>query len=585
MTKQRILLGVDIPSFINVMRRTFDAPHVHIRELIQNSLEATFQAVRFGAEPGPIRIDTDDDSKTVSVRDEGIGMTREELATNLTYVFSSGWPTTPGETLGIGQFGFGFFSVFLVADEVIVISRSRRTPDLAHRWHLSLNDPDPAVTVDDVTDPLPAPGTSVRIRLRDAESFGTDTDFIAGQLTDHYLYMLFPIQINSIPASIPTVKGWSDRAALTPVDPETYSWLGERWKWRSAPLYVEPSGIGNGGWVAIAPKYETVPGVDVYRKGIRVVEQELIPYPLNFFICGLVDLDNINLKPDRETVLKDEYYRRLTVALERRTKQLLLELVEKRPFTAKRIFAAHRHALVLAMLQHDDLRLRLGLALPVPLFFPDSERDDGEITLEECIQASENRTLYWTDRRGADDLFADRIRHLGRRPVYLEDADLRKLVEKLCKENEVAYVHLATAYLTEMQDRAVVKPELREIFLSVVDSTWDVLCAEDIDARLPVKVVSLAGVSTGKQGFRRRSEKRPAKKTIVVVNVRNQLIADFAGAVGVVDGPSLRKFAHIMIGLAKISGDSDGRAHDFQAVNKEVLTLLHSLMLPGTDPG
>src|SRR5215472_626692 len=97
-------VGIDIPSFISVMRRTFNSDHVHIRELTQNALEATFQATRHGFAGNPINTTADEERYLLSVTDEGIGMTRDELQRNLSQVFLSGWPKEPGGTLGIGQF-------------------------------------------------------------------------------------------------------------------------------------------------------------------------------------------------------------------------------------------------------------------------------------------------------------------------------------------------------------------------------------------------------------------------------------------------------------------------------------------------
>ena len=580
MTSQKVLLGVDVASFVNVMRRSFDAPHVHIRELVQNALEATFQAVRLGAEPGPIRISTNIDSGTLSLSDNGIGMTRDELATSLTHVFSSGWPTQPGDTLGIGQFGFGFFSVFLVANEVVVTTRARQSPGLAHRWRLSLDDPEPIVSIDRVTGHLPDLGTTVTLRLMTAESYGTDADFISEQLIEHYLYLPFPVIIDSIPIGIPTTQGWRNRTVNAPVDPEIASWLRERWKWRSAPMDVSPARVGNGGWLAIAPKHETVPKVEIYRRGIKVAEQELIPYPLNFFMCGLIDIDNITVKPDRETLLRDAQYHSLKTSLEARVKQLLLDLARTSSFKARKIFATHRHPFVSSMLKHEDLRKGLGLLIPLPLFFSGYLGEEEDITLQECIDASESKGIYWAHERGTDDLFADRSRHLGRHPVYLDDPDLRELVETICNEHGIEFTHVASAYLAEMQSRAEARPELRDIFLSVLEPDWDVLLAEDVDARLPVKTMNLSTLPP-RRSFRPKKRDAYNSHHVAIVNLRNRLIVDFNGAVvgGIADRESLQQFARIMIGMARISGDNQRRAQDFESVNREVLTLLHGLIV------
>jgi molecular chaperone HtpG len=121
-------LSVDLASFIPVMRSLFQSEHVYIRELIQNALEAMNQTASGTVTPSAIRISTDMRRRLLEISDAGIGMTRQQMENDLTRIFSTGWPKLDGSSLGIGQFGFGFFSSFLAAQQVDVVSRSRRTP-------------------------------------------------------------------------------------------------------------------------------------------------------------------------------------------------------------------------------------------------------------------------------------------------------------------------------------------------------------------------------------------------------------------------------------------------------------------------
>jgi len=116
-----------------------------------------------------IRIEFDSDAKTLTLTDKGIGMTREDLVQNLGTVAKSG-TTQFVEALAsgadislIGQFGVGFYSVFLVADKVEVTSK--HNDDDQHIW-TSTADSTFTVAPDPAGNTL-GRGTSIKLFLKD----------------------------------------------------------------------------------------------------------------------------------------------------------------------------------------------------------------------------------------------------------------------------------------------------------------------------------------------------------------------------------------------------------------------------------
>jgi molecular chaperone HtpG len=121
---------------------------IFLRELISNASDAIdklrFQAVSDGqagsVEDGLIRIDFDQEARTLTISDNGIGMTRDEVIANLGTIARSGTAEFLSQLTGdqkqdsalIGQFGVGFYSAFIVADEVEVVTRAADGP--ATRW-------------------------------------------------------------------------------------------------------------------------------------------------------------------------------------------------------------------------------------------------------------------------------------------------------------------------------------------------------------------------------------------------------------------------------------------------------------------
>lgn len=118
---------------------------IFLRELISNASDAA-DKLRFEALSKPelyeedsdlkVQIDVDPKKKTISISDNGIGMTRDEVITNLGTIAKSGTAQFLQSLTGdqkkdsqlIGQFGVGFYSAFIVADEVEVLTRKAGTP-------------------------------------------------------------------------------------------------------------------------------------------------------------------------------------------------------------------------------------------------------------------------------------------------------------------------------------------------------------------------------------------------------------------------------------------------------------------------
>jgi molecular chaperone HtpG len=162
-----------------VINSLYSHPDIFLRELISNSSDA-LDKLRFemltspdlGSDRKP-RIDIlpDKDNRTLIVRDNGIGMTGDEMAKELGTIASSG---TRGflEEMGelnaektpelIGQFGVGFYSTFMVADKVEVLSRRTGSDEPGQKWTSTGHDTFTLIEEDDIPE-----GTSVILHLKD----------------------------------------------------------------------------------------------------------------------------------------------------------------------------------------------------------------------------------------------------------------------------------------------------------------------------------------------------------------------------------------------------------------------------------
>jgi len=144
-----------------------------------------------------IRIDYDNDAKTVSITDTGIGMTKAELIKNLGTVAKSG-TTAFLEAMGkgdnmslIGQFGVGFYSAFLVANKVVVTSKSN--DDEQHVW-TSTADAKFFVVKDPRGDTLKR-GTRVTLHLKDDAIEYVEQDKIKNLVKKYSEFINYPIKL------------------------------------------------------------------------------------------------------------------------------------------------------------------------------------------------------------------------------------------------------------------------------------------------------------------------------------------------------------------------------------------------------
>ena len=189
-----------------IINSLYTKKEVFIREIISNASDA-LDKMRFISLQNPeylgnnpqleIMIDFDFDAKTISFTDTGVGMTKAELIKNLGTVAKSG--TTAfleamgkGDTLNlIGQFGVGFYSAFLVANKVVVTSKSN--DDEQHVW-TSTADAKFFVTKDPRGDTL-GRGTRVTLHLKDDAVEYVEQDKIKNLVKKYSEFIQYPIKL------------------------------------------------------------------------------------------------------------------------------------------------------------------------------------------------------------------------------------------------------------------------------------------------------------------------------------------------------------------------------------------------------
>ena len=139
--QEKLSFQAEVKQLLNiVVHSLYSNKEIFLRELISNASDAA-DKLRFEAISDPalnegkadlqIRISFDSQTRTITINDNGIGMSRDEVVANLGTIAKSGTREFLSQLTGdqkkdsnlIGQFGVGFYSAFIIADKVTVLTR------------------------------------------------------------------------------------------------------------------------------------------------------------------------------------------------------------------------------------------------------------------------------------------------------------------------------------------------------------------------------------------------------------------------------------------------------------------------------
>ena len=354
---------------------------IFLRELVSNASDAidklylkslTDSSVQVDQANLAINVAFDKDARTIAVSDNGIGMTADELEKNLGTIAHSGseeFKAANAEAQGdavdiIGRFGVGFYSAFMVAREVSVISRAYGS-DECNRW---TSDGVEGYTIEPVATDDPAyraePGTSVVMTLKENAEEANYDEFLSEwklrELIRRYSnYVRYPVQMlvtKSREKEKPADAGddykpeWEDYTEL-----ETINSMTPIWKKRGSEVtdeeyaefykstfhdWVDPARTfslhaegtleydallfipGQAPFDLYSRDYEK--GLELYSSNVLIMEKcaDLLPDYYNF-VRGVVDSSDVSLNISRETL---QQTRQLQAMARRIEKKITSEL-------------------------------------------------------------------------------------------------------------------------------------------------------------------------------------------------------------------------------------------------------------------
>jgi molecular chaperone HtpG len=327
----------DVARLLHMMvHSVYSDKDVFLRELISNAAdaceklryEALSDAALLGDDGQPrIVVSLDPGAKSLTVEDNGIGMSEAELAEALGTIARSGTKAfmerianskdTEGSHL-IGQFGVGFYSAFMVADRIEVLSRRAGT-DAAALWS---SDGLGAYTIQavDVTE-APARGTRVILHLKADATGYTENHTVERTIKSQSGHVPVAIFLKDKPDAEPKQIAdgaalWTKpKAAITPEEyTEFYRSVAGQYDEPALTLHYRAEGLHEYSVLAFIPESKPFDLFDPDRSGrlklyVRRVfitdEAQILPRYLRF-VRGLVDSDDLPLNVSREMIQESQ---------------------------------------------------------------------------------------------------------------------------------------------------------------------------------------------------------------------------------------------------------------------------------------
>lgn len=397
---------------------------IFLRELLSNASDAidklyykslTDQKVELNKDDFEIKIELDKDARTLKVIDNGIGMTNEELDENLGVIAKSGSSLfkeineKQKDISIIGQFGVGFYSAFMVAKEISVLSKAYGS-DEAYEW---ISDGADGYSIekaskDDV-------GTVITLTLKDnteTESFDEylETRRIEGIVKKYSDYIKYPIKMNVTTKElkegskdeyedVTTEKTLNSMIPIwkkneNEVSEEEYnSFYSDKFLDYEKPLKVVHSkaeGQISYDSLLFIPSHapydyytkEYEKGLQLYSNGVLIMDKcaDLLPDYFSF-VKGLVDSEDVSLNLSREILQQNRQLKLIAKNIEKKIKSTLLEMLENDRENYEKFFNAFGMQLKYGI--YSSYGMNNDMLKDLILFY--SSKQKKKITLKEYV--------------------------------------------------------------------------------------------------------------------------------------------------------------------------------------------------------
>ena len=439
---------------------------IFLRELISNASDALdklyYRSLSdnesgFSRDDFKIQLAVDKENRTLTISDNGCGMSREELESNLGTIAKSGsldfksGLEEKSEVEIIGQFGVGFYSAFMVSDTVTVVSRVHGA-DTAYQWESSGAD---GYTIKETE--KDEPGTTITLKIKEkTEEFDYDkyleqytlqdivqkySDYIRYPIMmdmteskrkegseDEYETVVTPTQLNSM------VPIWrKNKNEITEEEYEEF-YKSKFYDFEKPLLTVHSKTEGQVTYDALlyvpshAPfdyytkSYEK--GLQLYSNGVLIMDKcaDLLPDYFSF-VKGLVDSADLSLNISRETLQQDHILKIIAKNLEKKIKSELEKMLRNKREDYETFYKAF--GLQLKYGVYADYGMNKDVLQDLLMFWSSSEKK--LVTLKEYVSrmSEEQKSIYFACGETNDKIDmlpqADAVKEKGFEILYCTD--------------------------------------------------------------------------------------------------------------------------------------------------------------------
>ena len=468
---------------------------IFLRELISNSSDAldklyylslTDTSLKVNKDSLEIKIEIDKEKRTIKIIDNGVGMTRDELETNLGTIAKSGSELFKEQNDKqkdmeiIGQFGVGFYSSFMVAKEVEVLSRSIYESD-ANLWKSSGED---GYTIE--SSKKDTNGTIITLYLKDNTDDNNYDEFLETytikRIVSKYSdYIKYPIKME-----VEHEEEDKDKKKKPVKKEETLNSMIPIWKKKKSevkeedynnfytdkfydyekPLRIiksEVEGLTSYQALLFIPSHapynyytkEYEKGLMLYSKGVMIMDKcaDLLPDYFSF-VKGIVDSLDISLNISRETMQEDRQVKLIARNLETKIKKELETMLKDDRDDYIKFYEAFGEQLKYGI--YSSYGMNKELLQDLLLFY--SSKEDKLITLSEYVSRMEGDTIYYASGESIDKIKM-----------------MPQVEEVIAKDKEI---FLLTNYLDEFVIKTIGEYQGKK-FMNVSDTNFDLSSDEE----------------------------------------------------------------------------------------------------------